>query len=87
MLPSNRSPSAVDLADGHVFPDLNGPQSLGRACVVCYVSFVSVDRASVPEHVVVGRSGSTGLEVSACVVRCAPLVGYVAPVGEQEGLW
>ena len=61
------------------FPSLNAEQAAGLACVVCFTDFTTSPRPHVP----VGVSASTRSQVFACADVCAPLVGYVAPQGEQ----
>lgn len=73
-----------ELVPAGVFPDLNGPQSRGEACVVCRAMFWLPDNKPVPVAVIVGRSGTTGKLVRACKERCAPMIGYVPPSGAVQ---
>lgn len=70
-LPGDRN--ATDPAA--VFRDLNPAQADGLTCVVCNTAA----RAQVP----VGRSAG-GSQVFACLVSCAPAVGFVPPAAGAE---
>lgn len=67
---------------GAVFSDLNHEQANGVACAVCRAGF-DLDSPRVP----VGHSRSTGEQVYACPIRCAPLVGGpITAAGSQLAL-
>lgn len=73
---SQSNPAAHPLApDLAVFHDLNAEQANGVTCIVCQ----AVDKAQVS----VGIAASTRSQVFAWEQTCAPLVGYVKPVGDQ----